>query len=237
VQQRRRQSGKSINGKAANPNKKCQFFGAYEEKHSQEGITGIMEYDANICSLPTDKVIIENTQAAYKKEKDALCAGECKASMFCQEITTTLTPWDSSASSSESLRTDSLDSLYSSSSQRDSSADSSDSLASSGSENSAESSMSGSSGSYMQLWQWLLLLGSLLACCAIVAALMKPKPKPRPKPRPSPPPPVEEPLPDLEPLIVQPVTTSYVQQVPMTTSMYQMAAPITTYAAAPAYVV
>jgi len=86
-------------------------------------------------------------------------------------VSTTITPWDSSASSSAD--SDSLESSWSSSfkeASSDSSASSGDtSLGSSGSD------ASGSSGSYMFIWQWLLL--ALCCCAAAIAPLLKPKPK------------------------------------------------------------
>merc|ERR1711988_1919954 len=75
--------------------------------------------------------------------------------------TTTVTPWDSSASSSgtsDSLASSNSASLHTGSSGSDSS----------GSVTSSGSKASGSSGSYLELWQWLLLT---LCCCLKCGAL------------------------------------------------------------------
>jgi hypothetical protein len=93
-------------------------------------------------------------------------------------ITTTLTPWDSSASSSAD--SDSLESSYSSSFKDDSSDSTTDT-----SDESSGSAASGSSGSYMPLWMWSL--AALCICCAVVAAAMAPKKKKKvPKKKPAP---------------------------------------------------
>jgi len=104
--------------------------------------------------------------------------GQCVTTTI--TTTTTVTPWDSSASSSAD--SNSLESSWSSSFKEassesfDSSGDSS--LGSSGSD------ASGSSGSYLFLWQWLLL--ALCCCAAAIAPLLKPKPKKKaPKKKPA----------------------------------------------------
>jgi hypothetical protein len=81
-----------------------------------------------------------------------LCEGVCKQRddvHFCYSYTTTMTPWDSSASSSGD--TDSLESSDSASWEEDRSGDSSQSNEVSGSQ------ASGSSGWYPFIWQWMTL--------------------------------------------------------------------------------
>merc|ERR1712072_1472481 len=89
-------------------------------------------------------------------------------------VTTTLTPYDSSASSGSGTSSDSLNSLSSGSVNEGSSASDS-----SGSGDSSGSTASGSSGVYLQIWQWVLL-AALLCCClgAIGAGATMGKKKP-----------------------------------------------------------
>jgi len=182
---------------------------------------------AGKCSSLQDTIVPGykfNTKTTGTACASAACTVAAdKATCFTQNtVTTTLTPWDSSASSSGEKT--SLDSSYSGSFKHGSSGDSSGSEASSG------STGSGSSGSFLRLWMWELLIALCCLCCAACAAAgaMQKAPKKKktaPKPAPAPAPePVEE-VPLLTPIM--PLTTTAVPS-------YSMAMPATTAYAAPA---
>lgn len=167
--------------------------------------------------------------AAKQKIVDAECAADCAKSLgVCgNAATTTYTPWDSSAASGS----DSLKSSYSSSFKDDPSGDSSGSGRSSGSD------ASGSSGSYMKIWQWLLLAGLLACCGAILAFALMQKP-PKKKKKPPPPKPVPEPEPVVEPLLppLMPMTSYAVPSYSMTAApVLEYVQPTTAYAAPATY--
>lgn len=181
--------------------------------------------------LPVDQQAAFDTQtAAQRVQYEAGIKANPDIYFYQTPTTTTVTPWDSSSgssgTSSDSLASDSFsppngasDSWYGSFGSR----------------------ASGSSGSYLQMYQWLLL-AALLCCLAAVAGAatqLKPAPKPKkkkaaPKAAPAPAP---APEPELEPLFVAvpeivpsfaPVTTASMP----TVSRY--AAPATTAYAMPA---
>jgi len=152
--------------------------------------------------------------------------------------TTTYTPWDSSASlsgDSDFLQSSNSDSLHDPAS---SGSDPSGSLASSA------STASGSSGSFLELWQWGLLMA--LACCCgggILGALTmgKKKKKPSKKTSAKKPQPVAQPAPAPAPAAVAEPAAEFLLPpiMPMPTASplmpsYSMAAPVT-YAATPEY--
>lgn len=147
-------------------------------------------------------------------------AGSTVTAISSPTTTSTITPWDSSASAD----TNSLGSSSSAMTGSLNTGSSASDFSNSANENSFGYTGSGSSGSYLQLWQWAIL--EILCCCccigAIAAALMQ-KPKPKKKKAPPPAPAPEEPLPELAPLVVptyqMPVTTSYAAQYPATTAM------------------
>jgi hypothetical protein len=228
---------------AANPNDKCDAFCRLTNCAKNTWNAGGKTFDEVLEGC--DKSKADYKAVAKKRDaiKDQLCNGLCNQGgsqatedgSFCP--TTTMTPWDSSASSS--AEQDSLDSSYSGFFQNDMSDDSSNSGTSSG------STASGSSGSYMQIWQWIAVLSLLtLCCCAAIASAMssKPKPKKKKKPVPVPEPEPEEPMPELSPLIVaEPMATSFMaapMYPPVTTAyttamappMYQSYAMPATYA-------
>lgn len=171
-------------------------------------------------------------------KKNGLCAagGVCVGNAaFCVPTTTTFTPWDSSASSNSGNSSQSLNSnsLHAGSSGS----------AVSGWGASSASTQSGSSGSFLEMWQWTLLM-SLCCCCCIAGVLgmllgKKPKkgakkkaaPKRAPTPAPAPAPLL---VPEVTPLLEMPVAIS-------TTPSYTTAVPSYSYAqptyvqAAPSY--
>jgi len=170
---------------------------------------------ANTCTVPTVAVGVETWSAGctsgqtdVKQGVDCLIAAKtgytCTSPGKCNVhgkfpavgacilatttvITTTLTPWDSSESSS--AEAESLESSYSSSFKRDSSADSS------GSDDSSGSTASGSSGSYLQQWQWIALALLICVTCGILAALAGSK---KPKKKKAAPKPAPEPVPEVQ---------------------------------------
>lgn len=211
----------------------CAFpFGAADASKSDNTIDTSDGPAANqeaCCSLITgqtckdincDTYQTQNLKVVYRPDSDKVACNTdatvlCNPTLCCEvqasiqegTPTTTFTPWDSSASSSD---TDSSDSLYSDSSIKSNGVDVWNSVESSG------SNASGSSGSYMPIWLWSLLACLLCACLgAVLPLLMKKKKKPTPKPKPQPPVVEEEIL--LPPLVPfeAPVTTAYA---PVTTS-------------------
>jgi len=178
-------------------------------------------------------VLIKKTMDTLKTANTVLCGAT---------VTTTLTPWDSSASSDSGT---SLDSLYSSSFKTDSS---SASIGKSSSGSSSGSTASGSYGSFMQIWQWLLLLACCCLCIgggagAAAGGKKKPKKKVTKKPSPASPAPVatpeavlEQPLFSLQPLqTTSSLVPSYsMVATPQYAPQMAYAAPVTTAYAAPA---
>jgi hypothetical protein len=141
--------------------------------------------------------------------------------------TSSWTAWDSSSGSSGS----SSGSLVSSSgSLNTGSSLSGGSSLPGGSSESSGSTASGSSGSYMQIWQWLLLFGLCLLCCggagaaASMGGAKKPK-KAKKKTRPAPTPVAEPVVPVVEEVVPLMASSTY-----MPTTSYAMPTAAATYA-------
>jgi len=163
--------------------------------------------------------------------------------------TATLTAFDSSASSGSQASSGSLRSIGSGAAAGDSSSGDSSSGSfnqgswqsdSSGSDSSG-STASGSWGSQLPVWLWIVIVAALCVKCSVLAACCggkKPKKKKKKVSQPKPPAPVEEPLPELAPLMPLATTSQFVPSYPMVAQpQYAYAqSPATTsyqYAAAP----